>query len=57
MGVLRPPGLELPFAEVPLGGVQETNLSTNKQHYILSFHCWKFISWSLAYPQEFPVKI
>ena len=23
----------------------------------MSFYCWKFILWSLAYPQELPVQI
>lgn len=30
MGVLRPPVLEMSFAEGPIVGIQETNLSTNK---------------------------
>lgn len=49
--------LEMIFAERPIVGIQETNLSTNKQLRIMPFHCWKFILWSLAYPQELPVQI
>ena len=30
MGVLRPPVLEMSFAEGPIVGIQETNLPTNK---------------------------
>ena len=57
MGVLRPSVLEMSFAEGPIMGIQETNLSTNKQLCIMSFYNRKFILWSLTYPQELPVHI
>lgn len=36
----------------PEGGVQEETLAANKQPQSLSFHCWNFILWGLAYSQD-----